>query len=761
MTSLDFHSPLWDPTVAAAHPDVIGGKARGLLQLAATGVPTPLWGGVPAAVVAARAWDGVLASPYLAILLAEGAKPGFAGLAVRSSALHEDGSGASFAGLFETRFVPGIEELAAALDAVADSASASRARDYGAGGGMALVLQAAVTAQWSGVAFSVSPTAARADEACIEIVTGAGEALVSGDAEPGRVVLHWPDGAVLSHEAGPDGPKALPPDLAASLTGWLGRLEEGMGCLVDLEWVHNGRSLYAVQARPMTALSPGEEAFPDCCMTSWFFDQRFQDPITPFSQSTLLPLIEDTALRDALAMRGHEAPPQLIHYFGGQAYVPHGAWRKMLGGAPRWWLSDDLRALFPARCFCEAGGQAWAWPFGYGWAALKAVWKHRRDVFGNLPAWDAFAGGLAEELQVIRALPEDTEDRWREKWRACDALSTRFLAIHRWSILWADYLYRAFRLILRAMPDKQAQAIQHRFDHSVGLATVAANRALAQWLATGATPEDFPTAYGDRSTSLDYAAPTWTEMATTGRLGALYGGLAAESAKAARPIPGLGLLRRFIELREEQRLHWERILAVQRQMALALGHALVATGSLAKREEIWLLRLDEALAWRFRGDGPEAEVREARRRQQRIDRLIPTPLFIGPAHAAAASADDDAGRVWKGIGASTGVARGRAQIVNRPEDFRASDEAIILVAQALDPAWTPLLPQVAGVVLERGGVLSHASVIAREYGTPLVVGIADACTRIAQGGLVELDGGRGVVRILDAASGEFVDGEGV
>lgn len=72
----------------------------------------------------------------------------------------------------------------------------------------------------------------------------------------------------------------------------------------------------------------------------------------------------------------------------------------------------------------------------------------------------------------------------------------------------------------------------------------------------------------------------------------------------------------------------------------------------------------------------------------------------------------------------------------------------ILVAQSTQPAWTPLFAIAAAVVTDTGGILSHAAVVAREYGIPAVLGTGTVTRTLHDGQLVEVDGTAGVVRIL-------------
>jgi pyruvate,water dikinase len=100
------------------------------------------------------------------------------------------------------------------------------------------------------------------------------------------------------------------------------------------------------------------------------------------------------------------------------------------------------------------------------------------------------------------------------------------------------------------------------------------------------------------------------------------------------------------------------------------------------------------------------------------------------------------------VACSAGRVQARARVVRTPEqnlDIRGE----ILIAPMTDPGWVFLMVPAAGLVVERGSILSHTAIIGRELGIPTVVGVADATTLIADGQLVEIDGGTGVVRVLD------------
>ena len=82
----------------------------------------------------------------------------------------------------------------------------------------------------------------------------------------------------------------------------------------------------------------------------------------------------------------------------------------------------------------------------------------------------------------------------------------------------------------------------------------------------------------------------------------------------------------------------------------------------------------------------------------------------------------------------------------RPVDLSKGE---VLVANRTDPGWVPLFPCARAVVVERGSVLSHSAIVAREFGIPCVVGVRDALARLREGQLVEVDGGAGTVTAVE------------
>ena len=94
------------------------------------------------------------------------------------------------------------------------------------------------------------------------------------------------------------------------------------------------------------------------------------------------------------------------------------------------------------------------------------------------------------------------------------------------------------------------------------------------------------------------------------------------------------------------------------------------------------------------------------------------------------------------------VLEGEVVVITGPKDFARMRQGAILVAPATNPAWTPLFTLAVGVIVEIGGTLSHASIVAREYGLPALANVKDATKLLRDGDRVRLDAVNGTVEIL-------------
>jgi pyruvate,water dikinase len=106
---------------------------------------------------------------------------------------------------------------------------------------------------------------------------------------------------------------------------------------------------------------------------------------------------------------------------------------------------------------------------------------------------------------------------------------------------------------------------------------------------------------------------------------------------------------------------------------------------------------------------------------------------------------ENSSRVYSGLGAAPGRASGKAYVIRKVEDVMAVPAGSILVMRILHPHLAPLLPRVAGLVVEEGAILQHATTLARECGIPAAVGVREARSLIQDGEWLAVDGYTGQV----------------
>ncbi|MGC9029395.1 MAG: PEP-utilizing enzyme [Desulfomonilaceae bacterium] len=98
---------------------------------------------------------------------------------------------------------------------------------------------------------------------------------------------------------------------------------------------------------------------------------------------------------------------------------------------------------------------------------------------------------------------------------------------------------------------------------------------------------------------------------------------------------------------------------------------------------------------------------------------------------------------------SPGVAEGIARVILNEDELHLVKEKDILVAASTSPSWTPVFSMISGVVVDRGASLSHAAIVGREYGIPVVMNVFEGTTKIKSGQRIKIDANLGVVYILD------------
>ena len=233
----------------------------------------------------------------------------------------------------------------------------------------------------------------------------------------------------------------------------------------------------------------------------------------------------------------------------------------------------------------------------------------------------------------------------------------------------------------------------------------------------------------------------------------------------------LWVARRYYPNRERAMFDLGRAWTVLRPLAKELGRRLAEAGTLHASDDIYFLtvaevgravrsivalrRLPESHRHAHYPHGPglpeyaslaveRRELREARKR------LRPPAQIPGPPPWSPLPSDVDVetpGNVLKGSAVSPGRATGEACVILSPDEFDRMRPGTILVCPTTTPAWTQLFAQAIGLVTDIGGILAHGSIVAREYGIPAVLGLADATERIQDGQPLTVDGDKGLVEL--------------
>lgn len=212
--------------------------------------------------------------------------------------------------------------------------------------------------------------------------------------------------------------------------------------------------------------------------------------------------------------------------------------------------------------------------------------------------------------------------------------------------------------------------------------------------------------------------------------------------------------RSFMGLREHHKFVLVRHLALYRKAVLELGDDLAAQGVLSERNEMFFLALPEMkeiITGTFAEDVPSL-IAARKESFKHYQRLQPPRVFTSEGEIIEGRLDggDAPEGALIGLPVSPGVVEGRARIVLDPSTASLK-EGEILVAPFTDPGWTPLFQQARGLITEIGGMMTHGSVVAREYGIPAIVGVERATKLIRDGELLRLDGTTGHVIVLEEA----------
>ncbi|HEX6197109.1 MAG TPA: PEP/pyruvate-binding domain-containing protein [Jiangellaceae bacterium] len=681
-------------------------------------------------------------------------------IAVRSSANAEDMAGLSFAGQYHSELDVDSRDADAVLRAVRltwaslwhPAPCAYRtlwgiADDTAA---MSVVLMRMVPAQLAGVTFTVDP-AGGAERMRIEAVTGLADTLVSGERTP-QVWLPPRDPAATSEHS---------TDLLGGLVLLGRRVERLLGGPQDIEWAWDGERTWLVQSRPITTDRSGDgcdSPVDDAELMSGGVDEMLPGVLPPLIWDLNAFLVEE-AFRRAFDDLGVNPPERT----GGSAIV-----RRVRGRAA---LDLDMFKQAASRLPDVSEHDLEREYFGTPADAVPTARRRRLAVRRDLRVFAARQRAVVEAETVLVAVneltdaecpsPADLDDAALVAYRArLIDLAARAMTSELAVAAAAAASYRRLeRLLGRYADASRAASDAQRLTAGAGAVATASPRASRSvfagptWSETGQpVPRPGARAWPDRPIDRQHGQheienrlrrhPRWRRnRALTGQIIDVQ----LRGLRAAVNDATTGLARR-----EKVKAAVLLLGGLVRSVHLELGRRLCARGYLEGAADVDLLcdaELRAAMAGR-RPAGGALTLRKRWRERHELAGELPQ-RFVGVPPETIPPALS--GRIMHGWAASGGRYTGRARALTEPvvDSLNPGD---VLVTSATDSAWTPVFSQAGAIVVERGGPLSHAAVVARELGLPAVLNVPGAATHL-DGRTVTVDGDNGQVIIHDQPSG--------
>ena len=771
---------------------------------------------------------------------------------VRSSACGEDSNEAAFAGQLDSFLnVDSPEKMIDALKRCWASYWSHRSLTYQLARNvrleaMGVIVQRQVEARFSGVLFTRNVQHPGQDEMVIEYCRGLGDALVSGQICPQRLLIDGNRAVTREQDESAEPSDALSDTLIRRLANTGRSLEHDFDHPQDIEWcVDDSGQLCIVQCRPITTLADPPRTI---VWSNANVNENFPEPISPLLYSiasvgyyhyfrNLGRAFGISAKRiDAM-----EYPLQnIIGTHAGRLYynlsnihavlraAPFGeflaeAFNQFVGAestardprSPRWssLRRSRLFEIFELITIVRKGmGRFWQMQRriatfestvhefasdshpdrlkSLDWSALLSLW---RRFFGIRSQWTDAAMADASSMISYRLTQRILAAEFTSE--ADEAIANRLLTglCDIVSGLPTERLWDLSRLIRQhvslaaALASDPPEQVWRRIETDETLSDVrrALQEFLDQWgfrcsgelmLTRSSYQEDPASLLPILATYVTRDGPSPSEhlhrqqqnreRETERVLGVL------RTRRLMRFLPwprkhrvARRLIRwtqRSVACRERARLKQALLYSRFRRLALTVGHAFAHRGLLYEADDIFHLTFDEVeniISGACMLPATAADLAKLRRAE--LDSLsgcmppdrIELPVgdfWVPPLQSVTKRAESEQRRSLRGTAVCGGSIVGRAVVLTDPRQFAQVAEGDILVTRQTDPGWGPILFLVRGLVMERGGMLSHGAILAREYGIPTVVGIPSATECVASGDTIRVDGNRGFVEILES-----------
>lgn len=720
-------------------------------------------------------------------------------VAVRSSGVAEDLCNASFAGMYETTLdVRTVDQGLKAIRRAWRSTDTARVRAYCrekkiTPGEMAVIIQHQLDPEISGVMFTRSPSAR--EEVLIECCPGLGEKLVSGVITPTRYTLRKKS----VHRQEGDDILTKPQLNLLKKTGK--KIEKMFERPQDIEWSFENGRLYILQSRPVSAVQEQKHTGTVYCNAN--VRETIPDPVSPMGYSIFdtvffpsiiidtfgFPLSREQFRRfrpvervrgrfywnvNNTAGYGKSIGPILELMEGDKSIDPQFA------EALRSISPEQIQAPLPAHTMLKFSIVAMfrlSYFLGVSFIRYRHAARKVQDISNiidaivkglnptddfregvqNVKEWltvigskisRRYFGGVVISVAYMVLLARILSMRLGKRGEALARMTTAglidktgemVLAVRSLAALARRKLKRVTREKVVRLYDRDTD-FRREFDtfiHHFG------HRGPAEFdIASINWREDYSMVY-------QLIAAAHTSVITTDRPRMLKE-LLAEQKPMERFFIRLFLPRieALTPLREDGKHHIFRIMAKVKDQLLVLENQLIERGFLEKRRDIFYLTLGDLEKLNEDDLSADACKRLVRERKKEwymfLHADVPDIIYADGTHVTVSSSTS--GNMM-GTSVSFGTVIGRASIIKDFKDGRRLKKGDILITHHTDPGWTPLFSVASGVIIEVGGVICHAAMVARELGIPALV-LRNAMTIIDDGQMIQLDANEGRVTIL-------------
>jgi len=779
-------------------------------------------------------------------------------VAVRSSALEEDGVSHSFAGQLESFLNVPLEEVGDRIQQVWQSGFSDRLLTYrqehqleGLPQPPAVLIQQMVAADVAGVAFSANPVTGQRGVSVVSAVAGLGTSLVAGDADADTWTVNR-GGAIGDRQLiTPDRPLLTDKQIIA-VAQLARRAERHFGRPQDIEWAIAQGTLYLLQSRPITTLSQTPD--PDGVLNIWDnsnIAESYGGITTPLTFSFARHVYEQVyrqfcrmmGVADGAIAQHDTTFRRMLGLVRGRMYYNLLNWYRILALLPGFTINrhfmeqmmgvrEELPADVLATLNQATRGDKIRDSLRLGRTLLGLVQnyatlpRHIRQFYQRL---DRALQLPVAELATMRpdelvAHYHDLEQQLLTRWDA--PLVNDFFAMIFYGVLrkltvnWCgdtagtlqNDLISGEGGMISAEPAIRVQQMAEAIDDPTFIALLCTG-SLPQIMARmdsetdfKAQYDDYLTKFGDRCLEeLKLESATLDDeplmlLRAVGNVGSRLMGAPARGHSAAedrqdvrylaemqvqtvlKPNPIKRILFNWVlqnaraRVRDRENLRFERtrVFGRVRRIMVELGRRFYAHDLLTHPRDIFYLELPEILGT-LDGTATSTNLKGlAALRQTEFEqyRHLPTPGDRLQTHGIAtlgtldvssnmtdakssnqlATAPQSAFSIvnpaWIGLGCCPGIVRAPVQVITNPKTA-VLQPGTILVAERTDPGWILLFPAAAGLLVERGSLLSHAAIVAREMRIPAIVSISGITQQLNDGDWVEMDGSTGTIRLID------------